>query len=218
MSVKGMNEPTSLTKESMDAVLGRFGLTVSHSMADQINTYLDLLIRWNRKISLTSVRDPLLLLERHFGESLFGAVAIGIESGTLLDVGSGAGFPGLAIAVLRPKLRATLLEPSGKKAAFLGEVSRQLGISARVRLSRSRLEEFSAETGFDFITSRAVRVTASFLQQCSRLLRPGGALVLWIGYKDAEAVAENRDWTWNRPVRVPGSEQRCVISATPRAK
>jgi 16S rRNA (guanine527-N7)-methyltransferase len=213
MPTKGNNELAPVTSESIHSILAGFGLAIPDHLAEQIRIYLDLLIRWNQKVSLTAIRDSVLILDRHFGESLFGAMAVGIETGALLDVGSGAGFPGLPIAMFRQEIRVTLLEPNIKKSAFLAEVSRSFGLSDRVRLSRRRLEEFSANDGFDFITSRAVRVTPEFLGQCAKLLRPDGRLVLWLGDRDAMAASSNPHWGWNPPIRIPGSEQRCVISA-----
>ena len=205
-----------LTRESIRLNLEKYEMPISVSMADRILKYIDLLAYWNQKISLTAIRDPLLIVERHFGESLFGAACAGIDSGELLDIGSGAGFPALPIAMLRTGLREVLLEPSTKKAAFLGEVCRVLGLSDRVKISRCRLDEYPRSGKFDFITSRAVRVTPAFLDQCLGLVRENGKLVLWLGLEDAKAATDNPGWTWSTPVRIPGSEQRYLISATPK--
>lgn len=209
------NEAAPLSLESIVIVFEKIGIEIPGSMANRILDYIDLLVRWNQKISLTSVTDPLALVERHFGESLFGAISAGIESGNLLDVGSGAGFPALPIAMFRPTVTEILLEPNAKKAAFLSEASQILGLGERISVVRSRFEEFSHATKFNFITSRAVRVTDGFLGHAGKFLRPDGSLVLWIGCENAQALTVKSKWNWNPPARIPGSQQRCVISGTP---
>lgn len=205
-----------LTKESIRRTLAKFEIPISDSMAGHILEYVDLLARWNEKISLTSIRDPLLIVERHFGESLFGAGCAEIDSGELLDIGSGAGFPALPIAMLRPRLRAVLLEPNAKKAAFLAEVCRVLRLSNRVNISRSRLEDYSRPEKFDFVTSRAVRVTSAFLDQCLGLIKENGKLALWLGLEDARAATGIPGWSWSDPVRIPDSETRCILIGNPK--
>jgi 16S rRNA (guanine527-N7)-methyltransferase len=191
------------------------GINVPETHARQIAEYIRLLVVWNRKVSLTTVTDPNQILIRHFGESLFGAHAAGISSGSLLDVGSGAGFPALPIAIFSAEIHETLLEPNVKKAAFLSEVCRTLGLVDRVKILRSRLETYESEkSGFDFITSRAVHVTAPFLDRCSDLLRPGGKLVLWLGQEDAESLVTTPGWVWADPAKIPGSERRQVVCGT----
>lgn len=205
-----------ITRDSIRNILAKFDVSISDSLADGILEYVDLLARWNEKINLTSIRDPLLIVERHFGESLFGAACAEIDSGALLDVGSGAGFPALPIAMLRPKLRAVLLEPNAKKAAFLAEACRRLELSDRVNISRSRLEKYSGPERFDFVTSRAVRVTSPFLDQCLGFIKESGKLTLWLGFEDAKAAAGNPGWAWGDPVRIPGSDQRCLLTGKPQ--
>lgn len=195
--------------------LAPLGIQASAAQAGQIAQYVSLLLRWNQRVSLTTITDPEQILVRHFGESLFGAQAAGIESGALLDVGSGAGFPSLPIAIFSPEIREILLEPNVKKAAFLAETCRVLGITGRVRILRSRLETYEpAESAFDFITSRAVRLTPVFLDRCRDLLAPGGKLVLWLGQQEAGTLAQAPGWIWADPVRIPGSERRFIAWGT----
>src|ERR1700678_876525 len=86
----------------------------------QLSLYLDLLLKWNARTNLTAIRDPEEIVRRHFGESLFAAQHIGTPD-TLLDLGSGAGFPGPPIALLHPRISVTLAESQNKKATFLRE-------------------------------------------------------------------------------------------------
>ena len=119
----------------------------------QLAAYLDLLLRWNERMNLTSVREPEAIISRHFAESLFAAQHLP-PTGTLLDLGSGAGFPGLPIQLLRPALQITLSESQGKKAAFLREAIRVLGVSASVFPHRA--ESLPPGANFDVVTLRAV--------------------------------------------------------------
>ncbi len=96
--------------------------------ADRFAVYLDLLLRWNRRINLTAIRDEEGILSRHFVECIAAAYALPEGVRTLLDFGSGAGFPGIPIALCRPEIEVTLAESQGKKAAFLREVVRELGL------------------------------------------------------------------------------------------
>ena len=113
------------------------GAPVSPQLVMQLQAYLELLLRWNARINLTAVRDPEQIVTRHFGESLFAACvlrdlgALASPSGVaprLADVGSGAGFPGIPIKLFAPEVQLTLIESQNKKATFLREVVRTLGI------------------------------------------------------------------------------------------
>lgn len=109
-----------MTPEELRTLLLPF-YAASSSEAEQLLRYLVLLQRWNRVTNLTSIRSEVEIVQRHFGESLFAAAAVATSATDLLDIGSGAGFPGLPIALVRPDTRVTLAESQGKKAAFLRE-------------------------------------------------------------------------------------------------
>src|SRR5580698_9800537 len=100
--------------------------TFPDALYPKLSTYLDLLLKWNTRTNLTAIRDPEEIVCRHFGESLFAAQHLDPAATTLLDFGSGAGFPGLPIALLRPEIQVTLAESQNKKATFLREVVRSL--------------------------------------------------------------------------------------------
>jgi 16S rRNA (guanine527-N7)-methyltransferase len=119
----------------------------------QLATYLDLILKWNARTNLTAIRTPEEIVQRHFGESLFAGAHLG-ACATLLDFGSGAGFPGLPIQLLRPDISVTLAESQGKKAAFLREVIRSLGLPTEVWAKR--VETMPATRQFDVVTLRAV--------------------------------------------------------------
>jgi len=107
------------------------GMKLSEHLLDQLQVYLDLLLRWNARVNLTAVRDPEQIVTRHFGESLFAAGVIRARHRAderLADVGSGAGFPGIPIKLAIPDIALTLIESQSKKATFLREVVRALNL------------------------------------------------------------------------------------------
>lgn len=129
------------------------------SLLPQLSVYLDLLLKWNARTNLTAIRGPEEIVRRHFGESLFAARHLGPDTPdpggfTLLDFGSGAGFPGLPIALLRPDIHVTLAESQNKKATFLREVVRTLAVSAEVW--SGRVESMPAGRRFHTVALRAV--------------------------------------------------------------
>jgi 16S rRNA (guanine527-N7)-methyltransferase len=119
----------------------------------QLATYLDLILKWNARTNLTAIRTPEEIVRRHFGESLFVGAHLG-ECATLLDFGSGAGFPGIPIQLLRPEIAVTLAESQGKKSAFLREAVRTLNITTEVWTSR--VESMPENRQFDTVVLRAV--------------------------------------------------------------
>jgi 16S rRNA (guanine527-N7)-methyltransferase len=154
---------------------------VSPGLYDQLSAYLDLLLKWNARTNLTAIRDPEQIVQRHFGEGLFtGLQLLNLEPGTLnltslLDFGSGAGFPGLPIQLLMPELRVTLAESQGKKASFLREAVRTLGLKTEVWAGR--VEDMPASQTFAAVTLRAVDNMASALAAAKPRVSPGGLLV-----------------------------------------
>jgi len=126
-----------------------------------LSAYLDLLLKWNARTNLTSIRDPEEIVRRHFGESLFAARHLDAATPTLLDFGSGAGFPGLPIALLRPDVAVTLAESQNKKATFLREAVRTLGLP--VEVWPGRVEDMPPDRQFHTVALRAVDNMAAAL-------------------------------------------------------
>jgi 16S rRNA (guanine527-N7)-methyltransferase len=122
-------------------------------ICEQLSVYLDLILKWNARTNLTAIRTPEEIVRRHFGESLFVGTHLG-ACNTLLDFGSGAGFPGVPIQLLRPDLQVTLGESQGKKAAFLREVCRELVLTTEV--FSARIETMPPNRKFDVVAMRAV--------------------------------------------------------------
>jgi 16S rRNA (guanine527-N7)-methyltransferase len=123
------------------------------SVYDGLAVYLELLLKWNARMNLTAIREPEEIVRRHFGESLFAGGYVG-RGATLLDFGSGAGFPGVPVQLMRPDVQVTLAESQGKKTAFLREVVRALGLRSEVWAER--VEAMPAERQFDVVAMRAV--------------------------------------------------------------
>ncbi|MBI3661967.1 MAG: 16S rRNA (guanine(527)-N(7))-methyltransferase RsmG [Acidobacteria bacterium] len=193
--------------------LAPFGIQPSPALAAAIRLYTQLLLRWNQKISLTSITDPKEILQRHFGESMFAAHVVPIARGRLFDVGSGAGFPGLALKLISPDLDVTLIEPNSKKSAFLAEIVRTLTLSS-VKILSKRIEELrDLEAAADFITCRAVRPDKQLLAWSRATLKEHGRIVLWLGYEDASSLRAARDWSWQQPVPIPLSSNRVLLGA-----
>jgi 16S rRNA (guanine527-N7)-methyltransferase len=124
-----------------------------NTLYPRLSLYLDLLLKWNARTNLTAIRDPDEIVRRHFGESLFAAQHLG-PCTTLLDFGSGAGFPGIPIALLSPSIQVTLAESQNKKASFLREAARTLEIPTEIWSARA--ETMPAGRQFDTVTLRAV--------------------------------------------------------------
>ncbi len=146
-----------------------------NELVDQLSTYLDLLVKWNARTNLTAIRDPAEIVQRHFGESLFAAQQVPPFASTLLDLGSGAGFPGLPMQLARPELHVTLAESQNKKAAFLREAVRTLGVKAEVWAGR--IVHLPQARSFDVVALRAVDDPAAALLQARARLNRGGALL-----------------------------------------
>src|SRR5438876_12030852 len=116
--------------------LGEFELLATDEQVLQIQRYMEILLTWNEKVNLTAIRDPLQILYRHFCESMYAAEAIPLKNGRLADVGSGGGFPGLPLKILRPDLQVFLVESNIKKVTFLAEVIRELELTSAQVLAR----------------------------------------------------------------------------------
>jgi 16S rRNA (guanine527-N7)-methyltransferase len=196
---------TMLNQGKLEELLRPFGIGLSDRQRMQLQTYLELLLRWNSKINLTAIRQAEDCVTRHFGESLYLAQRAQLE-GSLLDIGSGAGFPGLALKILFPDLGVTLLEPTAKKRAFLKEVTRACEFRD-VEVCGLRLEEFVGEATyplFDSASSRAVGHFDKLIPFAVRCLRPGGSLYLWLTGSQGRQLGALADrLRWDSPLPIP---------------
>lgn len=150
----------------------------SAELTAQLQTYLDLLLKWNERTNLTSIRDRDSIIQRHFGESLFLARHLPPFT-TLLDFGSGAGFPGIPVQLVHPEAQVTLAESQGKKASFLREAIRTL--SLRTEVWSSRVEAMPAARNYTAITMRAVDDMSAAIVAALPRLSSGGVLAILAG-------------------------------------
>jgi len=185
----------------------------------RFEAYLALILRWNRRMNLTAIRDEEGILTRHFVESIAAARALPDGIGTVLDFGSGAGFPGIPIALCCPEIRVTLAESQGKKAAFLREAVRVLKIDTVVHSGRA---ETIAER-FDCVFLRAVDRMAEAVAAASTLVRPGGWVALMstgaefgntkeaVGKQASGKEVMGENISWDAGTKLPFSQDRILI-------
>jgi 16S rRNA (guanine527-N7)-methyltransferase len=194
--------------------LEEFKLPAYDDQILQIQQYIRILLAWNDKVNLTAIRDPLEILYRHFCESMFAGISVPIEHGRLADVGSGGGFPGLPLKILRPGLQVFLIESNLKKATFLAEVIRELGLSGAQVLVR-RYEELGEEIApLDYICARAMGEYAKFLDWAHSDRLAAKDVALWIGANDLADIKKILAWEWREPIPVPNSLRRLVLVGT----
>jgi len=197
--------------------LAEFKLPAYDNQVLQIQQYIEILLRWNEKISLTAIRDPLEILYRHFCESMYAAEAIPVQGGRLADVGSGGGFPGLPLKIIRPDLRVFLVESNLKKATFLAEVVRELGLNDTQVLVR-RYEELHEEIApLDYVCSRALGEFPAFLDWAASDQIGAKQVILWIGARDLPEIQKISTWDWGEPIQVPHSLRRLLLVGTKRS-
>jgi 16S rRNA (guanine527-N7)-methyltransferase len=185
---------------------------LTDSQLSGIETYVDLLLKWNAKLNLTAIRDPEEIIPRHFGESLFAARHLfpsADSRDSVIDVGSGAGFPGLPLKFWSSNLELTLIESNHRKATFLREVIRALDLSA-TKVLTERAESVSLHA--DLATLRAVERFALILPVVSSLVKPGGRIALLIGDAQVE-VAQSALPTviWHKPLPIPHAMNRKLL-------
>ena len=203
--------PVPLSAETIRSALGEFQVLLSDSQVLQIQQYIDILLAWNEKINLTAIRDPLEILNRHFCECMYAAAAVPVKDGRLADVGSGGGFPGLPLKIIRPELQVVLIESNVKKATFLAEVIRGLGL-ADTRVIVSRYEELGEEIApLDFVCSRALGGVGPFLEWAHSEKVAAQQVVLWIGARDLPEIQKIRTWEWRQSIPVPHSLSRILL-------
>jgi 16S rRNA (guanine527-N7)-methyltransferase len=205
------DENQELSKTQVTVALAPYGIQPSGEQIEKILAYVRLLLKWNRFMSLTAITNPVEIVGRHFGESMFAASAITVENCRLADVGSGAGFPGLALKIIRPALHLSLIESNTKKSTFLSEVVRTLNLS-NVEVMTTRFEDIRPMDGFaNFITSRALGGFPDLLRWSKTTLTKRGHVVLWVGGEDVTRITNTQGWLWNPPRRIPESQRRFLL-------
>lgn len=197
--------------ERLNELLAKAGLDpLDAEIGQRFAGYLALILRWNSRTNLTAVRGQEGILSRHFVECIACARALPQGLCTLLDFGSGAGLPGIPIALCRPNIAVTLAESQGKKAAFLQEAVRVLMLNARVHFGRA--EQLSP--GFDCVILRAVDKMAQAVNAAVMLVAPGGWLALMTTQDDLSRLQQvvGDGFSWGEAVALPGGKSRILAT------
>lgn len=171
----------------LDEGVRALGARVPKASREVMIDYLRELTTWNATYNLTAVRDPLAMVTRHLLDSL--AIMPFVSGASLVDVGSGAGLPGVVLAIARPKLDVTVVEANRKKAAFLRHVRRRLALD-NVTVIQQRVEGYAPEARFDIVTCRAFASAAQAASLSGHLIAPGGRVLLMKGRDPSAELAD----------------------------
>ncbi|MGO8706237.1 MAG: 16S rRNA (guanine(527)-N(7))-methyltransferase RsmG [Terracidiphilus sp.] len=197
------------TASRLNDLLQRAGLDpLDDPTVAEFSAYCSLFVRWNSRLNLSSIRDETEIMSRHIIESISVARSIPGHVTTLLDFGSGGGLPGIPIALCRPQIAVTLAESQGKKAAFLQEAVRVLGIAAKVHSGRAE----ALNEPFDCVILRAVEKMPKAVATAAKLVSPNG----WLALMTTEAAinqlqtAAGPQFHWDSPIYLPESESRIL--------
>ncbi len=203
------------SKAAIREILSAHTEILTDERIEQIQRYSALLLLWNDKLNLTAIENPAEIISRHFGDSMLGLPFLP-ENGRLADVGSGAGFPGLAVKIFRSELEVLLIEQNTKKAAFLNEAIRVVGLSGAAVQRCNYLDLPANVPQFDRITARALGDYRQLLGWARSRLTSDGQIVLWLGADDSVKLSSLPDWTWEPPIRMPESRRRELLIGQPK--
>ena len=205
------------SESTIRKAISEFQIAVNRDQISQIQDYIRLLLAWNDKVNLTAIRNPLEILYRHFCESMFATKTVNFGKCRLADIGTGGGFPGLAMKILLPETQMVLVESNIKKATFLAEVTRALRITG-ANVLVSRYEELGEELApVDFLLARALGEFEVFLKWAASEAVDAKRVILWVGAGDVEQVRKNSGWTWEPAVTVPHSLRRVLLIGAKQA-
>jgi 16S rRNA (guanine527-N7)-methyltransferase len=179
-------------------------IPLSEVQIAQLYTHYELLIRWNQRMNLTTVKPGMEMVIRHYCESLFFAAHLPTALGgiSLLDLGSGAGFPGIPMAILKPDWRVTLIESSQRKSVFLRESSRHL---SNVSVLSARMESVTRQG--DWVVARAVNPQEVLLN----IPRLAPSIGLMLGEDDFSSISRDSRIAWAEPLRLPWGDRRMCV-------
>ena len=181
-----------IDKNRLEAKCAALGIALTGPMLDALDQYAEILVEYNQKVNLTAITDPEGIEDKHFADSLLLA-NLPETAGKLVDVGTGAGFPGVVAKIFKPELQLTLMEPTGKRGEFLKYVCAQLGLSG-VEFAKERAEEAARKVWreqFDVATARGVAALPMLSEYCLPLVKVGGVFLAMKGPGAAEELAES---------------------------
>lgn len=207
------------------------GIVLQPKQMDQLEQYATLLVEYNQKVNLTAITDPEGIENKHFLDSLLFANQPEVQ-GTMVDVGCGAGFPGVVTKIYKPDLELTLMEPTGKRVEFLKYVCQQLGLTG-VSFAKERAEEAARKQwreAFDVASARAVAALPTLSEYCLPLVKVGGVFIAMKGACAEEELQQAKGaikklggkFEEMRDFQLPGGDARSLlvckkISQTPPA-
>lgn len=180
-----------INKDFLQSALAKYEIDITQMQLDQFDLYAKLLVEWNEKINLTSITDPDEIVIKHFVDSLLLLRAANLPQGaSLIDVGTGAGFPSTPLAILRGDLQITQLDSLNKRILFLQEVSDQLGLPIKTVHLRAEEGGKSAEfrEKYDYATARAVANLQTLSEYCIPFVKPGGFFIALKGIEIEEEL------------------------------
>ena len=200
---------SQITARDIDSAITAAGLrALSPEASDRLLAYLQLLLRWNSRLNLTAVREPSEIIRRHLVECIQCAQSLP-PAATLLDFGSGAGLPGIPIAIARPEIRVTLGESQGKKAAFLREAVRVLSLPLEVY--DGRIENMPRSRVFDVVTLRAVDKMYEACRAAAERIAPGGWLTVFATSKTERLLRQLLEIAWRQRLPIHGLEDGWLL-------
>ncbi len=212
-----INNRTSLAHVLQRGIL-QLGLSVSAETQERLLDYLALLVKWNKVYNLTAIREPGLMVSHHLLDSL--AVIPHLRAGRWLDVGCGAGLPGIVLAICKPDWNITLLDSNSKKTGFVQQAIIELGLD-NARVFCARVENFQDETKFDGIISRAFTELGDFVHVTHHLIVDDGCWVAMKGLPEKElpGVPENCTVEQIISLKVPELDAaRCLVVVVPKGR
>lgn len=183
--------------EKIVPLCSEFGVEITEEIKEKLNLYGNLLLEWNEKMNLTAIKEPEEVLFKHFYDCILFFKNVNVpQNAALIDVGTGAGFPGMVIKITRPDIKVTLLDSLNKRLVFLNEVISQLGLKG-IETVHSRAEDAGKNSRyrekFDIVTARAVASMPVLSEYCMPLVKKGGQFVAMKGpsAKDEIALSPN---------------------------
>ncbi|WP_404359567.1 16S rRNA (guanine(527)-N(7))-methyltransferase RsmG [Methylotuvimicrobium sp. KM1] len=196
-------------RKRLQAGLDELNLTLGDEQIDRLLSFIGLIDKWNKAFNLTSIRDQEAMVSLHLLDSL--AVLPYVTGQKVIDIGTGAGLPGIPLAVCRPDKTFTLLDSNSKKTRFVQQAVLELKLT-NVQVCHGRVEDFASEHLFDTVITRAFTNLPDMLKMTGHLIAPGGVLLAMKGQYPEQELQQIGDGATVIPIRVPGIEaQRCLI-------
>ena len=177
--------------------LQRMALKLSDQMIDQLMTYLNLVEKWNRVYNLTAIRERDQMIKLHFLDSL--SILNHVHVKNILDIGSGAGFPGIVLAITKPELKVTVMDSVNKKTTFMQQVKSELALT-NLDVVNSRVEDYQPITLFEAVTSRAFSNLKNMMSLTQHTLQKEG---MWLAMKSKDVKEELEEFEKNQYTLIP---------------